>query len=289
LLWLTPVRSQAQFPSPNIRPITYIPVNAPLTSSLLTSNETFAADARAEYDDSRTGPLSSPTGDFLAFLPLSTVTNSSTKIHASALNQSSAVYLPSGTPKEVKKGYHHQMKVLNNKLLSDESAILELIWADGGIVLGLQQPFSRGSIETISANVFDGINADAGFLRNPLDVAVLTEGVRFARKLADTSAIKELEPVEILPGRNVTSDHDLEKFIRSTAGTLYHPAGSCKLGAREMGGVVDQSLRVYGVKGLRVVDASVIPLLPASHLMTTVYAIAEKVRLCGTRIHLGHC
>jgi choline dehydrogenase-like flavoprotein len=171
------------------------------------------------------------------------------------------------------------MKALNDKLLSNESAILELIWADGGIVLGLQQPFSRGSIETVSANVFDGINADAGFLRNPLDVAVLTEGVRFARKLADTSAIKELGPVEIVPGRNVTSDHDLETFIRSTAGTLYHPAGSCKLGAREMGGVVDESLRVYGVQGLRVVDASVIPLLPASHLMTTVYAIAEKVGL----------
>jgi choline dehydrogenase-like flavoprotein len=248
-----------------------------LVSSQLTSNTTFAAEARAEYDDSRTGPLTSPTGDFLAFLPLSTITNSSAQIHAAARNQSSAAYLPSGTPKEVEKGYHHQMKILNNKLLGEESAILEIIWADGAVVLGLQQPFSRGSIETVSADVFDGVNADAGFLRNPLDVAVLTEGVRFARKLAATSAIQELEPTEILPGRNVTSDQDLETFIRSTAGTLYHPAGSCKLGARESGGVVDQSLRVYGVRGVRVVDASVIPMLPAAHLMTTVYAIAEKV------------
>lgn len=169
------------------------------------------------------------------------------------------------------------MKILNDKLLSDDSAILEIIWADGGMVLGLQHPFSRGSVETVSANVFDGVNADVGFLRNPLDVAILTEGVRFARKVAATSAIQELEPVEIVPGRNVTSDSDLETFIRSTAGTLYHPAGSCKLGARESGGVVDHSLRVYGIQGLRVVDASVIPLLPAAHLMTTVYAIAEKV------------
>jgi choline dehydrogenase-like flavoprotein len=179
------------------------------------------------------------------------------------------------------------MKILNNKLLSEDSAIIELIWADGALVLGLQHPFSRGSIETISADVFDGIQADAGFLRNPLDVAVLTEGVRFARKLADTSAIQELEPTEILPGRNVTSDADLETFIRSTAGTLYHPAGSCKLGARKNGGVVDQRLRVYGVEGLRVVDASVIPLLPAAHLMTTVYAIAEKVSLYSRQHQLG--
>ena len=258
-----------------------------MVSSQLTSNTTFAAEARAEYDDSRTGPLTSPTGDFLAFLPLSTITNSSAQIHAAARNQSSAAYLPSGTPKEVEKGYSHQMKILNNKLLSEKSAILEIIWADGAVVLGLQQPFSRGSVETVSANVFDGVNADAGFLRNPLDVAVLTEGVRFARKLAATSAIQELEPTEILPGRNVTSDQDLETFIRSTAGTLYHPAGSCKLGARESGGVVDQSLRVYGVQGLRVVDASVIPMLPAAHLMTTVYAIAEKVSLSLWRLVVG--
>jgi choline dehydrogenase-like flavoprotein len=260
-----------------------------LVSSKLTSNETFAAEARAEYDDSRTGPLTSPTGDFVAFLPLSTVTNSSAQIHSSARNQSSAAYLPSGTPKEVEKGYGHQMKILSNKLLSAKSAILEIIWADGVVVLGLQQPFSRGSVETVSANVFDGVQADAGFLRNPLDVAVLTEGVRFARKLVATSAIQELEPTEVLPGRNVTSDHGLENFIRSTAGTLYHPAGSCKMGARETGGVVDQSLRVYGVRGLRVVDASVIPVLPASHLMTTVYAIAEKVCLPLHRFVVGVC
>jgi len=221
--------------------------------------------------------LSTPTGDFLAFLPLSTFTNASTNIFALARNQSSVTYLPSGIPREVKKGYGRQAAILNNRLLSEESAILEIIWADGIINLGLQQPFSRGSVETISANVFDGVKADAGMLRNPLDVTILTEGVRFARRLAATSAIQELEPTEIAPGRNVTSDHDLENFIRSNAGTLYHPAGTCKLGARKFGGVVDQDLRVYGIQGLRVVDASVIPLLPAGHLMTTVYAVAEKV------------
>ena len=253
-------------------------VNAPLTSSQLTSNATFAAQARAEYDDSRTGPLSTPTGDFLAFLPLLNFTNASSNIFASALNQSSVAYLPSTTPKEVKDGYALEATILKDKLLSADSAILEIIWADGIINLGLQQPFSRGSVETLSANVFDGIQADAGMLRNPLDITILTEGIRFARRLAATSAIQELEPTEIVPGRNVTSDHDMEEFIRSNVGTLYHPAGSCKLGARELGGVVDQDLQVYGIRGLRVVDASVIPLLPAGHLMTTVYAVAEKVR-----------
>jgi choline dehydrogenase-like flavoprotein len=80
-----------------------------------------------------------------------------------------------------------------------------------------------------------------------------------------------------VPGVNVTSDSDIEQFIRNSASTLFHPAGSCKLGSRSEGGVVDEKLRVYGIKGLRIVDASVIPLLPATHTMTTVYAVAEKV------------
>lgn len=93
-----------------------------------------------------------------------------------------------------------------------------------------------------------------------------------------TSAVSSLAPFEIVPGGNITSDAALEQYIRSSAETLYHPAGSCKMGAREDGGVVDQALKVDGVEGLRIVDASVMPLLPASHLMTTVYAVAEKVK-----------
>ncbi|KAF7558168.1 hypothetical protein G7Z17_g105 [Cylindrodendrum hubeiense] len=251
-------------------------ISAPLTGNNLTSNATFAAEARAQYDNQKTGPLSSPTGDFLAFLPLSIYSKESTSIHAKAVDQDGATFLPAGTPAEVIKGYKSQQKVLNDKLSSKDSAALEFIWADGVFVLGLQHPYSRGSVKASSASVFDAPIADAGFLRNPLDVTLLAEGVRFARTIAATSAIAPLQPFEVVPGVNVTSDADLEQFIRSSASTLFHPAGSCKMGKREEGGVVDGQLKVYGVQGLRVVDASVIPLLPASHTMTTVYAIAER-------------
>jgi choline dehydrogenase-like flavoprotein len=80
----------------------------------------------------------------------------------------------------------------------------------------------------------------------------------------------------VVPGGDVVSDAGLEEWIRGAASTLYHPAGSCRMGRREEGGVVDEELRVYGVQGLRVVDASVMPVLPASHTMTTVYAVAER-------------
>lgn len=253
-------------------------------SSQLTSNETFAAEARAEYDRNKTGPFTSPTGEFLAFLPLSFYSNATGQIHGSALHQNSSDLLPEDTPAEVKRGYQRELEILNERLEANDSAMLELLWADGAIVLGLQHPYSRGSIKTISANVFDGVVADAGFLRNPLDVALLAEGVRFTRKLMSTSAMSSLTPFEIVPGGNVTSDAALEQYIRSSAETLYHPAGSCQMGAREDGGVVDQDLKVYGVEGLRIVDASVMPLLPASHLMTTVYAVAEKVSIYRSRL-----
>lgn len=233
-----------------------------------------------EYKQSKLGPYTSPTGEFLKFLPLTTYSNASAQIHAAALKQNSAIYLPAKTPAEVQKGYSQEVRILNENLLSDESANLEIIWADGVILLGLQHPYSRGSVEALTNNVFDGVTVDSGYLRNPLDVKFLIEGVRFARKLAATAAVKELQPFEVVPGANVTSDAALEQFARSNSETFYHPAGSCKMGARELGGVVDSKLRVYGVTGLRIADASVIPLLPATHLMTTVYAIAEKVRSC---------
>lgn len=97
------------------------------------------------------------------------------------------------------------------------------------------------------------------------------------RTITATTALASLQPFEIVPGANVTSDADITTFLRGAAGTLFHPAGSCKMGKKEEGGVVDAELKVYGVEGLRIVDASVMPLLPGSHTMTTVYAVAERV------------
>lgn len=245
---------------------------------MLTSNETFAAEARAQYDSQRNGPYASPGGDFLAFLPLSSYTQAGEALSSQANSQDGTTFLPQGTPAEVVKGYQAQHKVLNERLLANDSAMLELIWGDGAITIGLEQPYSRGSVKASSASTFDAPVADAGFLRNPLDVALLVEGVKFTRTLAETSAVKQLSPVEVVPGGNVTTDVAIADFLRQQISTLLHPAGTCKLGPREEGGVVDANLKVYGVKGLRVVDASIMPLVPAAHTMTTVYAVAEKAR-----------
>lgn len=210
-------------------------------------------------------------------MPLLNYTSSASDIHKMATSQDASKFLPSGTPAEVVKGYKKQQNVLNDKLLDTNSAMLEIIWSDGTAILGLQHPYSRGSVKAKSSDIFDSPEANPELLRNPLDVALLVEGVKFARKLSSAPSVKALNPVEIVPGANVTSDSAIEQFIRSSASTLYHPAGSCKIGSRSEGGVVDEKLRVHGVSGLRIVDASIMPLLPASHTMTTVYAMAEKV------------
>jgi choline dehydrogenase-like flavoprotein len=84
-------------------------------------------------------------------------------------------------------------------------------------------------------------------------------------------------PAELVPGANVTSDADLEGYIRGAAESLFHPSGTCSVGRYELGGVVDTEFKVHGVLGLRVVDASVFPMLPATHIQSSVYAVAEKV------------
>lgn len=258
--------------------LTYLEVNTTLPqTTLLTSNATFAAEARVEYDTEHRGPYTSPTGDFLLFLPVSMyAANASAAIHAAALAANASLSLPTGAPAEVAAGYAASYESLNSKLLADDAAFLEVIWADGAMFLALQHPYSRGSVKAPSKSIFDAPIADSGFLRNPLDTILLREAVRFSRRLIAQPSIAEMQPFEAVPGANVTSDADIDAFIKSTASTVWHPAGSCRLAKREKGGVVDGELKVYGIEGLRIVDASVFPMLPAAHTMTTVYAIAER-------------
>lgn len=94
----------------------------------------------------------------------------------------------------------------------------------------------------------------------------------------NTNKLSQLGPVETAPGANVTDDVDLEKYVKSTSyPTSYHLVGTSAMMPRQWGGVVGSDLTVFGVKGLSVVDASIMPLIPAAHTSATVYAIAEKV------------
>jgi choline dehydrogenase-like flavoprotein len=229
------------------------------------------------YRTHKTGPYADATGDFLAFLPAANFTSQSAVLQGIAADQNPQTYLDKDTPPSISNGYALQHKLLTTGLAAMDEAQLEIIWADGTFVLGLQHPFSRGSVRLASSDPFAPPLADPAYLRNPVDVRILIEAIKYARSLTTTPSLAAFNPVELVPGGNITSDEDLEAYVRGAVDSLFHPSGTCAVGKFELGGVVDVDFRVHGVKGLRVVDASVLPMLPATHIQSSVYAVAEKV------------
>jgi choline dehydrogenase len=139
----------------------------------------------------------------------------------------------------------------------------------------LLRPKSRGCITLRSADPLAPPAIQPNYLSEGSDVCVLVEGIRLARRLAQTKAFAPYCGGEYCPGSIPQSEEDLAAYVRKSAETVYHPAGTCKMGNDAMA-VVDQDLRVRGVQGLRVVDASIMPTLIGGNTNATTIMIAEK-------------
>jgi len=140
----------------------------------------------------------------------------------------------------------------------------------------LMELAGRGSIRLRSADPRQAPVIDPRYLTDPRDLRRGVAGLRLARRLAATGALRRFPlRAEILPGPDVASDEEVTRYLRATAETCYHPAGTCKMGIDAMA-VVDPELRVYGVEGLRVADASIMPDNVNGNTMAPALAIAEK-------------
>ncbi|MDZ5696553.1 choline dehydrogenase [Chelativorans sp. M5D2P16] len=137
------------------------------------------------------------------------------------------------------------------------------------------QPKSRGSVKLATADPAVPPLIHQNFLSSPRDWESLRAGVRVARDLAGQEAMRPFVESETLPGVSCRSDAAIDEHIRNTSITVHHPAGTCRMGADEES-VVDPELRVRGVEGLRVVDASVMPDLVCGNINAAVIMIAEK-------------
>jgi choline dehydrogenase len=104
----------------------------------------------------------------------------------------------------------------------------------------------------------------------------LREGLKLCRELVAQPAFAPYGAVEVSPGPDCDSDGAIEAFIRQTVGTLFHPVGTCSMGTGPDAVVDPASMRVDGVEGLRVVDASVMPAIVSANTMSATYCIAEK-------------
>ncbi len=137
------------------------------------------------------------------------------------------------------------------------------------------RPQSRGSIHIKSRDALQAPAIQANYLSTPTDQRCAVAGIKFARQLASQPALHGLLDSEHLPGAAVATDDELLEFARAYGATIFHPVGTCKMGSDPMA-VVDARLRVHGVEGLRVVDASVMPTLTSGNTHAPVVMIAEK-------------
>ena len=136
-------------------------------------------------------------------------------------------------------------------------------------------PESRGTISLRAADPLDAPAIRANYLATDADLRTMIAGVRLARRLAHTKAFDTFRGEELHPGAAQKSDAEIVEFLRNELETLYHPVGTCKMGNDALA-VVDARLRVRGIERLRVVDASIMPRVPAGNTNAPVMMIAEK-------------
>ena len=153
------------------------------------------------------------------------------------------------------------------------------------ITVSLVFPKSRGEITLRSADPLAVPIIRANYLQEPADVTALVKGVKLARWFGEADSFTDLKGDEILPGPATTSDADLATFARRDSDTIYHGAGTCKMGpATDQMAVVDPSLRVRGVDGLRVADGSIMPEVVNATTNAACVMIGEKA---SDLVHAG--
>jgi choline dehydrogenase-like flavoprotein len=137
------------------------------------------------------------------------------------------------------------------------------------------KPRSRGSVRLRSADPRERPAIDPNYLDDPEDLRVLVEGARIAKRLAATSALRAEGAEELAPTAGVEDPEVLADAVRQITQTIYHPVGTCRMG-NDTGAVVDPQLRVRGIEGLRVADASVMPSIVRGHTQAASCVIGAR-------------
>lgn len=258
----------------------------------LVENATYDAEQFALYNTSRQGPYTitrTLSTNFIS-LPLQELTPRSAEILGAARNVSNpGVFLPPDTDPAVVAGYTRQREIMLEQLSNDVS-IGGLHWGTANTgTLYLFKPFSRGTVNINSTDPLANPLVDFRAATDPTDLEVAVALVHKAREIMSAPSMRVLGPNEVAPfGQEVQSDEEIKEAIRQTFNPSNgHECCTAAMAPRELGGVVDEQLKIYGIDGLRVVDISFWPMPLNGAPSATVYASAEKVRFLSLELIFG--
>ena len=144
-----------------------------------------------------------------------------------------------------------------------------------GLIPIAVRPKSRGQVSLASADPRAAPSIDPNYLDHPDDLRTLVDGMQIARRILSAPAFAPLQGTELVPGAKVRDDGSLIQFVRNSVVSVHHPCSTCRMGTDPLA-VVDPQLRVHGLAGLRVVDASVFPRVVAGNTNAAVVMVAEK-------------
>lgn len=240
----------------------------------LKENATYNAEMGRIYEANRTGPWTVGTENTLSFLTAKHL-NFSTSNFVHAADQSPEQYLRPGIDRSVARGYEKAHDLLLKYMVEDRVALTENLLVT---IISLQKPLSRGSVHAASADPYKMPEVSYRTFSNPLDLQMLAQAVHFNTDLLpQTPALKSIGAVVTSPEPGLATPGLMDTVRGSAVPSFFHPSGTCAMLKFEDGGCVDNELRLYGSKGsVRVVDASIFPVIPSAHTQSTVYAVAEK-------------
>ncbi|RDB26743.1 Pyranose dehydrogenase [Hypsizygus marmoreus] len=230
-------------------------VNSNKTVDSIESNATLAAEVLRQWQLSETGPLVSTALSHAAFL---------------RLPDDSPIFRDYPDPSPGGKTPHYELAIRNGGLTSEPGHFI-------GIATFVSTPVSRGNVSLRSSDPFDKPLINPGFLGSPLEMFIMREAIRGAIRFLAAPAWKDYVIGPLGPLQATATDEELDEYIHASANPGDHPVGTAAMSAKDAEyGVVDPDLRVKGVSGLRIVDASVMPFVPCAHTQAPVYIIAER-------------
>ena len=271
--------------------------SVPTLDDLIRQDPKSIEAAMGEYMQTRTGPMISTGVASYAYLPVNEFLSEAGQMSLEKLLDQYAPESPEASNSSASLYYDIMKSTLRSKEdasgsfltiatqiilpCAPDSELLIRPVAGKFITLGtmLSQPLSRGRVQIVSANASDAPLIDPNYLSHPLDVEIFARHMRYLDTIASTAPFKSLlkEGGRLLdPKARFASLDEAKDYLRASSISMWHPAGTCSMLPEEKGGVVDSSLLVYGTRNLRVVDASVFPLIPRANIQSTVYAVAER-------------